>query len=150
VNVVGLDLSLTATGVATEAGTEVLRTDLRGCDRLAWLRDAVMAHCTPVDNGLVFPDWEMEATLVVLETRRTPMADQTVPSLTDRLAAYMVEAFLDGRGYDPGDKIDVEVTLKEGFHTVLTEMREDQAAGTATYDGLLPSPPPGEPESEKP
>ena len=78
------------------------------------------------------------------------MSDQTVPSLTDRLAAYMVEAFLDGRGYDPGDKIDVEVTLKEGFHTVLTEMREDQAAGTATYDGLLPSPPPGEPESEKP
>ena len=73
------------------------------------------------------------------------MSDQTVPSLTDRLAAYMVEAFLDGRGYDPGDKIDVEVTLKEGFHTVLTEMREDQAAGAATYDGLLPSPPPGEP-----
>ena len=74
------------------------------------------------------------------------MADQTVPSLTDRLAAYMVEAFLDGRGYDPGDKIDVEVTLKEGFHAVLTEMREDQAAGTATYDGLLPPPPPGEPD----
>lgn len=66
-NVVGLDLSLTATGVATERGTEALRTDLRGCERLAWLRDAVMAHCTPVDNGLVFPDWEMEATLVVLE-----------------------------------------------------------------------------------
>ena len=74
------------------------------------------------------------------------MTDQTVPSLTDRLAAYMVEAFLDGRGYDPGDKIDVAVTLKEGFHTVLAEMREDQAAGTATYDGLLPSPPPGEPD----
>ena len=70
------------------------------------------------------------------------MSDQTVPSLTDRLAAYMVEAFLDGRGYDPGDKIDVEVTLKEGFHTVLTEMREDQAAGTATYDGIVPAPPP--------
>lgn len=62
------------------------------------------------------------------------MPDQTVASLTDRLA---------GRGYDPGDKTDVEVTLKEGFHTVLAEMREDQAAGTATYDGLLPSPPPG-------
>lgn len=55
---------------------------------------------------------------------------------------YMVEAFLDGRGYDPGDKIDVEVTLKEGFHTVLAEMREDQAAGTATYDGLFPFGPP--------
>lgn len=78
------------------------------------------------------------------------MADQTVPSLTHRLAAYMVEAFLDGRGYDPGDRIDVEVTLKEGFHTVLTEMREDQAAGTATYDGLLPSPPPGEPDEGEP
>ena len=70
------------------------------------------------------------------------MTDQTVASLTDRLAAYMVEAFLDGRGYDPGDKTDVEVTLKEGFHTVLTEMRKDQAAGTATYDGLLPFPTP--------
>ena len=76
------------------------------------------------------------------------MTDQTVASLTDRLAAYMVEAFLDGRGYDPGDKIDVAVTLKEGFHTVLAEMREDQAAGTATYDGLLPSPPLGEEAAE--
>ena len=77
------------------------------------------------------------------------MTDQTVPSLTDRLAAYMVEAFLDGRGYDPGDKIDVAVTLKEGFHTVLAEMREDQAAGTATYDRLAPVSPSVDPGAER-
>lgn len=45
-NVVGLDLSLTATGVAGPAGTEVLRPgDLRGCDRLTWLRQAVLDRC---------------------------------------------------------------------------------------------------------
>ncbi len=65
------------------------------------------------------------------------MTDQTVPSLTDRLAAYMVEAFLDGRGYDPGDIVDVEVTIKDGFSEVLADMREDQEAGTATYDGFV-------------
>lgn len=46
-NVVGLDLSLTATGVATEAGVEVLATKLRGCERLAWLRDAVLGFADP-------------------------------------------------------------------------------------------------------
>lgn len=50
-NVVGLDLSLTATGVATERGTEVLRTDLRGCDRLAWIRDMVLPACGCFHNA---------------------------------------------------------------------------------------------------
>lgn len=49
-NVVGLDLSLTATGMATAAGTEVLRAgDRRGCERLAWIRDQVMRRASPPD-----------------------------------------------------------------------------------------------------
>ena len=44
-NVVGLDLSLTATGIATNGGTEVLSTKLRGCERLADLRDEVVGRC---------------------------------------------------------------------------------------------------------
>lgn len=60
-NVVGLDLSLTATGIATEAGTEVLATKLKACARLAWLRDAVRARCT-TSLGLV-----ATADLVVIE-----------------------------------------------------------------------------------
>ena len=62
------------------------------------------------------------------------MSDQTVASLNDRLADYLVNAFCDGRGYDPADVIDVGVTLSEGFMAVLDDMREDQEAGTATYD----------------
>lgn len=66
-NVVGLDLSLTATGVATERGTEVLRTDLRGCERLAWLLNAVMHRCAnykPIDREGPWVPW---VDLVVLE-----------------------------------------------------------------------------------
>lgn len=39
--VVGLDLSLTATGVAAEDGPLVLSTSLRGMERLAWLQEEV-------------------------------------------------------------------------------------------------------------
>lgn len=44
-NVVGLDLSLTATGVATVTRTEVLRPKATGPERLAWIRDAVLDRC---------------------------------------------------------------------------------------------------------
>ena len=69
-NVVGLDLSLTATGIATEAGTEVLRTDLRGCERLAWLHEQVILRATGQWAG------EGRADLVVLEDYAYSRANQ--------------------------------------------------------------------------
>lgn len=76
-NVVGLDLSLTATGVATAHGTEVLSTKLKGCERLAWVRDEIMRRLGPsIDlNGspltYVAPD-----TLVVIEDYAYSRANQ--------------------------------------------------------------------------
>lgn len=49
-------------------------------------------------------------------------------ALTARLANYLVNAYTDGRGYDPADPDDVAVTLKDGFDIVLAEMRRDQRA----------------------
>lgn len=42
-NIVGLDLSLSATGIATVTGVEVLSPpNLSGCERLGWLREEVI------------------------------------------------------------------------------------------------------------
>lgn len=62
-NVVGLDLSLTATGVATEAGCEVLAAKIRGCERLAWIRD--QAILVVLNEAAVYPP--RRADLVVIE-----------------------------------------------------------------------------------
>jgi Holliday junction resolvasome RuvABC endonuclease subunit len=51
VNIVGLDLSLTATGVADTSGTSVLSTKLRGCERLAWLREEIVCLFPPLNDG---------------------------------------------------------------------------------------------------
>ena len=72
-NVVGLDLSLTATGIATESGCEVLRTDLRGCERLAWLRDEVMARCC---TGGIGNKRGTDADFVVIEDYASSRANQ--------------------------------------------------------------------------
>lgn len=67
--VVGLDLSLTATGIAYpfDGGTfcAVIFTKLRGCERLAYIRDEVMRPCAPVE--VTDPGWRMVAPLVVIE-----------------------------------------------------------------------------------
>ena len=78
-NIVGLDLSLTATGIATVAGCEVLRTDLRGCERLAWLREMVLVACGCFHNA---DGWQADpyddrlADLVVLEDYAYSRANQ--------------------------------------------------------------------------
>lgn len=72
-NIVGLDLSLTATGIAAEAGTEVLRTNLRGCERLAWVRDEVMARCC---TGGIGNKRGTDADLVVIEGYAYARANQ--------------------------------------------------------------------------
>lgn len=78
-NVVGLDLSLTATGIATEAGTEVLRTDLRGCERLAALQTMVLPACGCFHNA---DGWQADpyddrlADLIVLEDYAYSRANQ--------------------------------------------------------------------------
>jgi len=41
--VVGLDLSLTATGIADGSGVRTIKTNLRGCERLIFVRDHI-AH----------------------------------------------------------------------------------------------------------
>jgi Holliday junction resolvasome RuvABC endonuclease subunit len=51
-NVIGLDLSLTSTGIAVEEVT-VLQTKLRGMGRLAWLRDQIRAAIAAVDDPAV-------------------------------------------------------------------------------------------------
>lgn len=65
-NVVGLDLSLTATGLATDDGPEVLATKLRGAERLAWVRDEVYDRIHGADR----------ADLVVLEGYAYARANQ--------------------------------------------------------------------------
>lgn len=63
--VVGLDLSLTATGIADASGGScTVGNKLRGCERMEWIRDQVMAACPiePAPSG-----WPMEAPLVVIE-----------------------------------------------------------------------------------
>lgn len=76
-NIVGLDLSLTTTGIATVAGCEVLRTDLRGCERLAWLREMVLVACgervLQAGTALTFTPL---ADLVVLEDYAYSRANQ--------------------------------------------------------------------------
>lgn len=47
--VVGLDLSLTCTGVAGEGWTDIIRTDLRGHPRLAFIVDQVAIHIRNAD-----------------------------------------------------------------------------------------------------
>jgi crossover junction endodeoxyribonuclease RuvC len=68
--VVGLDLSLTATGIAPSNFpqlriTYTVTTKTRGCERLAHIRDEVMKSCAPVE--VWDPEWRMDAPLVVLE-----------------------------------------------------------------------------------
>jgi Holliday junction resolvasome RuvABC endonuclease subunit len=51
VNVLGLDLSLTGTGVATpDGGTRTLHTVLRGLDRLRFLRSEIRELADPADG----------------------------------------------------------------------------------------------------
>lgn len=72
--IVGLDLSLTATGIASEKGARVLSAP-KGCmgmARLAWLRDEVTARCAaftksgPLQHSIDLAEWD-GAELVVLE-----------------------------------------------------------------------------------
>lgn len=69
-NIVGLDLSLTATGIATKDGPEVLTTKLKGCERLAWVRDQVLQRCLGMWSGGGVAD------LVVLEGYAYARANQ--------------------------------------------------------------------------
>lgn len=48
-SVTGLDLSLTATGIATAHGVHTVTSKLRGPARLVELRDRIMAHCLTTD-----------------------------------------------------------------------------------------------------
>lgn len=48
-NVVGLDLSLTATGVAHDRGKGIITTRARGMERLARIRDDVITCCLGAD-----------------------------------------------------------------------------------------------------
>lgn len=49
-NILALDLSLTATGVChSDGSTETLQTKVRGCDRLRWLRDEILRRALAVD-----------------------------------------------------------------------------------------------------
>lgn len=52
--IVGLDLSLTATGISCADHTDTIRPpkDYRGVDRLEWLRSEIVGHLT-AGNGLV-------------------------------------------------------------------------------------------------
>lgn len=47
--VIGVDLSLTATGIAGPAATCTLAPKTRGCERLIWLRDRVRKVCELAD-----------------------------------------------------------------------------------------------------
>ena len=47
--VIGLDLSLTCTGVAGVGWTDRIRTKLRGDERLAYLEDQVISYIRPAD-----------------------------------------------------------------------------------------------------
>lgn len=63
-------------------------------------------------------------------------------ALTRRLADYLVNAYTDGRGYDPTDLDDVEVTLRDGFDIVLGEMRQaqrDRSDGGGSEDSTTAS-----------
>lgn len=63
-------------------------------------------------------------------------------ALTRRLADYLVNAYTDGRGYDPADLDDVEVTLRDGFDIVLGEMRQaqrDRSDGGGSEDSTTAS-----------
>lgn len=51
-NIIGLDLSLTSTGIAVEE-VSALQTKLRGMERLAWLRDRILAAIAVVDDPAV-------------------------------------------------------------------------------------------------
>lgn len=54
--IVGLDLSLTATGIATDTRTVTVaptRLKLTGAARLAWLRDTIAEHCTNVNLAVL-------------------------------------------------------------------------------------------------
>ncbi|MEU4332361.1 hypothetical protein [Nonomuraea dietziae] len=52
--VVGLDLSLTGTGIATDAGMQRVRCgDLRGCTRFSWIASAVFDDGTVQASDLV-------------------------------------------------------------------------------------------------
>jgi crossover junction endodeoxyribonuclease RuvC len=51
---IGLDLSLRSTGIATNGEPIVLQTDLLGVQRLAWLRDSIIALVKVENNPAVF------------------------------------------------------------------------------------------------
>lgn len=51
---IGLDLSLRSTGIATDGEPIVLQTDLLGVQRLAWLRDSIIALVNVENNPAVF------------------------------------------------------------------------------------------------
>lgn len=51
--IIGLDLSLTRTGVATQEGTSVLATPKKGYDRLRWIREQVLEACDGADLVVV-------------------------------------------------------------------------------------------------
>jgi Holliday junction resolvasome RuvABC endonuclease subunit len=53
VNVIGLDLSLTSTGIATIDGTESLTTKLRGVERLDYLLDRIQSLVIHTDGPLL-------------------------------------------------------------------------------------------------
>lgn len=61
-NIIGLDLSLARTGVATASGTGVLRVAAGGMHRLAALRDEILDVCGASDTSLAD-----RADLVVIE-----------------------------------------------------------------------------------
>ena len=72
--VVGIDPSLTSTGICTALGSSTIgrnvkkdAPDAERWDRLAFIRDQVTQWCAPVDNLKTGHDWAMEAPLVVLE-----------------------------------------------------------------------------------
>lgn len=51
--VVGLDLSLTSTGVAVESETFTLQPTMTGMARLAWLREMLLSHLADLSSPVV-------------------------------------------------------------------------------------------------
>ena len=61
-SVVGLDLSLTATGGADDLGQPfTLAPRLRGCERLSWIRDNVLTYLTPAPDLVVIEGYSFSS-----------------------------------------------------------------------------------------
>jgi hypothetical protein len=76
------------------------------------------------------------------DAREADPSEWSSRALTRRLADYLVNAYTDGRGYDPADLDDVEVTLRDGFDIVLGEMHEaqrDRSDGGGSEDSTTAS-----------